>query len=251
MKKTYAILIFLLASTLLLAQNKNLTYIGDIYSISRKQAADKKSETHYSVEKGYHHILIFKDKKAIMFRQDSILGSIDSVPKTLSDYKFLSLYDRKSSSVKYISARYNEKNDRVYTNEQEFRIWQKITPDKKPDLTGTEEEWIKSLYKQFDSIPKWEAPIYQYSDSVKTIHGFSCKNVNVRNGQREYNVWFTEEINYNWCFDDYCYLIPGTVIYIEYDNKPYLEFVSLEDLDYDQLPLNKKIVKEVLRKWNK
>jgi hypothetical protein len=45
----------------------HITYIGDIYSISLKQAANKKSETHYSIEKGYHHILIFKDKKAIFF----------------------------------------------------------------------------------------------------------------------------------------------------------------------------------------
>ena len=30
---------------------------------------------------------------------------------------------------------------------------------------------------------------------------------------------------------------------------PYLEFVSIEDLDYDKIPLKEKIVKEVLKRW--
>ena len=231
------------------AQNMHITYIGDIYSISLKQAANKKSETHYSIEKGYHHILIFKDKKAITFQQDTIVANADSIPKILSDYQFLSLFDKKSGSAKYITSRYSAKSKRVYNSEHESQIWRKITPDKEFKINETEEEWIKSIYKQLDSLPQWEAPIYQYLDSVKTIHGFSCKNVNVRNGKREYNVWFTEEMYYNWCFDDYRFLIPGTVIYIEYDNKPYLEFVSIEDLDYQKIPIERKMVKEVLKKW--
>ncbi len=93
------------------------------------------------------------------------------------------------------------------------------------------------------------SPKIEYTNKTQTIKGYKCKNAVVTNYERVYEVWFTDEIDYNWGFEDYRFLIPGTVIYIEYKDKPYLEFVSIEELNYEKIPINKKIVKEVFKNW--
>lgn len=249
MNKLLVFAIVVLFSLHTFAQNKHITYIGEVFSVSFYNDSVKKPHSDYQIKKGYHHILVFKDRKAISFRLDTTLTSGDSSRNIMPNHKFLSLFDKKQNATKTITTYYNKKADKVFFSDRNPDVWKSIAPDKEPVYSEQEKEWLAFVFQRFDSIPKWTAPVYQYTDSVKTIHGYNCKNVYVKDGKREYNVWYTEEIYYNWCFDDYRFLIPGTVIYIEYDNKPYLEFVSIEDLDYDKLPLEKKIVKEVLKKW--
>ncbi len=249
MNKLLLSTIAVIFSFYIFAQDKHITYIGEIFSFSFEKDSLNRSIPTYCTEEGYLHILVFKDKKSISFMQDTILSHSDSIRENSSCHQSFILNDRNHTSTKSVRIFYNNKIDKVFFEKFKPDVWRVIAPDKEPVYSQEEKEWREIFYFKFDSLPQWEAPVYQYSDSVKIIHGFSCKNVNVKDGKREYNVWFTEEMHYNWCFDDYRFLIPGTVIYIEYKNKPYLEFLRIEDLDYKKSPVEKVIIKSVLRKW--
>jgi GLPGLI family protein len=249
MRRNILSAIAVLFSLYTFAQNKHITYIGEIYTVSMKQAAGKNSKSNYSVEKGYHHILVFKDKKAISLRRDTIMTNNDSILGNMSRSNFLSLFDKNQNATKTTTAYYNKKADKVFFSDYKPDVWRKIAPDKRVEIIDAFQQDIISTMVAKGMDTSFMPPKIEYTDKVKTIKGYNCKNAIVTDNKKVYYVWFTEEINYNWCFDDYRFLIPGTVIYIEYDSKPYLEFVSIEDLDYNKIPLDKKIVTEVLKKW--
>lgn len=249
MNKLLVFAIVVLFSLHTFAQNKHITYIGEVFSVSFYNDSVKKTHSYYQVEKGYHDILVFNDKKAITFQQDTILTHKDSIWENMSRYNYLSLFDKKQSSTKSIHAYYNKKAEKVFISDYKPDVWKKIAPDKRSEIIDAFQQDIMNAMAAKGMDTSFIPPEIEYKDKTKTIKGYNCKNAIVYDNKKVYDVWFTEEINYNWCFEDYRFLIPGTVIYIEYDNKPYLEFVSIEDLDYDKIPLKEKIVKEVLKRW--
>ncbi len=246
-KILFPFLLIVIGSTLVKAQNYHLIYETDIFSISLKQAAEGKSESSYSIEKGYQHILSFKDKKAINFQHDTILTNIDSIWTNYDSYKSYLVIDRKKTRFQWVMALYNKKVKKVYVNNYNKKAWLNIDP-LSPPVYDEGYEFIHEAFKsKLDSLPKWKAPELTYTELNKEINGYSCKNVIVVNGQREYNVWYTEEINFNWCFDDYRFLIPGTVVLIEKDSKTTFELLSVKPLDYNNLPVMKEVVYKLLK----
>jgi len=234
----------------LLAQNKHIKYIGDIYYVSMKGHEGKTPDAIYKCEKGVHNLIIFNEKKAIFYKDKR--STAEFANDSLNEYKYLfydvELFDKKKKSNKSINITYYVESDSVKIDKTSDKKWTKITPDKKPKLTEKTIAWYEYLESQgidTEFIP----PEIIYTDETRQIKAYNCKKAFATEGQRKYTVWFTEDIKYNWCFEDFRYLIPGTVILVEYDNQPYLEFVSIEDLDYNKLSLNKKSLDVVLKNW--
>lgn len=233
-----------------ISQSKHLTYVGDIYFISLKGAAENTPDAIYKLEKGIHNILVFDDKKAIFYKDTRTYLAFgkDSISNSNYLQYDLSLFDKKKKSVKNIWLTYIIETDSIKMDKNSIKKWTKITPDKKPKLTEKTIAWLAYLESQGINT-EFTPPDILFTDETKQIGDYNCKKALVTDGNRKYNVWFTEEIKYNWCFDDFKYLIPGTVILIEYEEKPFLEFVSIKDLDYDKLSIDKKIIDFVLKNW--
>ena len=232
--------LIIINTTLITAQNYHLIYETDIYAVSLKQAAEGKSESKYSIEKGHQHILSFKDKKAINFQIDSIKTNYDF-------YKTYLVIDKKKTRFQYVMANYNEKVKKVNINGYDKKTWRKNDPLSEPVL-GKEHSYINEIYKsKSDSISAWKALEIKYNTQTQTINNYLCKNATVLKGKWTYNVWYTEEINFNWCFNDYRFLIPGTVVLIEKDDKIIFELLSIKPLDYDNLPVRKEIIESLVK----
>jgi GLPGLI family protein len=232
------------------AQNKHITFIGDIYYVSMKGHEGKTPDAIYKNEKGVHNLIIINDKKAVFYKDKRSVAEYNN--DSLNEYKYLfydvELFDKKKKSSRNLNITYFVESDSVKIDKTSDKKWDKITPDKKPKLSEKTIAWYEYLESQGIST-EFIPPEIVYSEETKQINGFNCKKAFVALGQRKYTVWFSEDIKYNWCFQDFRYLIPGTVILMEYDEKPYLEFVSIEDLDYNNLSLNKKILDVVLKNW--
>ncbi len=84
---------------------------------------------------------------------------------------------------------------------------------------------------------------------VKVISGYECNLLHVSEYGRNYNVWYTNDFNYNWLFLNFVYELPGTVILIEEDGKTVLELVSVEELNYDQTDIKTKDLLKILCTW--
>ncbi|MDD2634001.1 MAG: hypothetical protein PHW82_00715 [Bacteroidales bacterium] len=245
-KFQFVFLIIIVGSVTINAQNYHLVYKTDIYSVDLKQAAEGDKTSSYSTEKGYQHILSFKDKKALNFQQAKTDTSISTIGDNFNAHKNYLIIDRKKNKFQWVMAFYNKKAEKVYINGYDKKAWCKNDPLSKPVLYKNEKDFIET-YKFNDIFPEWEAPEITYTEETKEINAYSCKNVTVVNGQQTYNVWYTEEINYNWCFNDYRVLIPGTVVLIEHKGKVRFELLQIEILDFEKLPVRKEIIEELLK----
>ena len=86
--KLQIILMLMLISTALInAQNYHLVYETDIYSIDLKQAAGGSSNSTYSVEKANQHLLTLQNKKAVSFKSDIVIDNKDSICANYKSYK--------------------------------------------------------------------------------------------------------------------------------------------------------------------
>lgn len=231
-------------------QDKHITYIGDIYSVSLKGAAEKTPDAIYKIEKGIHNIIVYKEKKAIFYKEKNSSNDIanDTAGKFINSYFDLVLFDKKHNSSKLVWGTYNPETNLVKIDKTCKKKWTKINPNEKPELTEDKEIW----YTYLESIgvsTEFNPPVIDYTDEIEELKGFQCKIAYVREGERVYKVWHTEEMNYNWCFEDYRNLIPGTIIKIEYDGESFLELLSIEDLDYNKISVNKNLMEILLKKW--
>lgn len=248
--KLLLLILFVLSSQLLLSQDKHITYLGDVFYIDLASAAHKDSTVKHYKEKDNHHILVFEDKKAILFRKEIDYTRRDSM--IFNNYKryYPTLFDKKKEASRHLSLLHNYSTGDIFANNRHSPEWKKITPLEDPELFKQEKNYIVSYYKDSLDI-SFHPPEIKHTGNTKTIKGYLCKNAIVVKGKRTYDVWYTEEIDYHWCFDDYNYLLLGTPIMIYYEGEPYLEFVSIEDIDYNKIPIDNYVVDFVLKNWNK
>jgi len=231
-------------------QDKHITYIGDIYSVSLKGTAEKTPDAIYKIDKGIHNIIVYKEKKAIFFKEKNSTNEIanDTNNQYTNNYFDLQLFDKKHKTSKLVWGIYNPETNSVKIDKNCNKKWTKITPNQKPELTEDKEIW----YTYLESIgvsTEFKPPVIDYTDETEELKGYQCKIAYAKEGERVYKVWYTESMHYNWCFDDYRNLIPGTIIKIEYDGESFLELLSIEDLDYNKISVNKNLMEILLKKW--
>ncbi|MDD4148800.1 MAG: hypothetical protein PHE33_02110 [Bacteroidales bacterium] len=244
------LMLILISSTLLNAQNYHLMYETDIYSIDLKQTAGESSNSTYSVEKAHQHLLTLQNKKAVSFKSDIVIDNKDSICVNYNSYKNYIVVDRKKTRFQSLMARYDNKLKKAISS-YDKKAWRKIAPLSEPKLNNDEKlfrEIYKCEYKKIhDTLPIWTVTELKYTEKTKTISGYDCKNVIVIDGIKKVNVWYTEEIEFNWCFYDYRFLIPGTVVLIEQDDKIIFELLRINILDFDDLPVKKEIIDELFK----
>ena len=148
-------------------------------------------------------------------------------------------------------ARYDNKFKKAIITSYDKKTWRKIAPLSEPKLNN-EEKLFREIYeseykKMHDTLPIWTAPELKYTEKTRTISGYDCKNTIVIDGVKKVSVWYTEGIEFNWCFYDYRFLIPGTVVLIEQDDKIIFELLRINILDFDSLPVKKEIIDELFK----
>ncbi|PLX07881.1 MAG: hypothetical protein C0596_09070 [Marinilabiliales bacterium] len=249
--KAYSFLAFLfivgLFSLSVSAQNYHLVYETDVFSISLKMAAEGKDTTPYSIEKGQYHILTFKDKKAFSFQKDTILSAFDSLWTNSYDSHSYLIIDRKKTRHQWVMALYNKNVDKVYVRSFDKSDWQKTDPLSPPVIDEFTQMIFDKIAREKDTIFEWRLPEIDFYEDSKEINGYTCKKAYLHSEKRPLTIWYTEEIDFNWCFSDYRYLIPGTVVLIELEGKPTFELLSVKELDPDNLPVRKEIIKKLRR----
>ena len=219
------------------AQNYHLIYETDIFSIDLNKAALNDTSSKFSVKKGQHHIITFKNKKAISFQLDTLQTNENSFFNPNKHNSYL-IVDNKKSKYQWVIAGYNKKVDKIFVNSYDKKAWLNNDPTIEPAITEEYKFINEAIKSKFDSLPKWKAPEITYTEQNKEINGYFCKHAIVLTHEQILSVWFTEEINFNWCFADYRVLIPGTVVQIEKENKIVFNLVSIAE--YDE---NKSIIK--------
>ncbi len=136
MRRVLIILLFLITVLSLHSQNKHITYIGEIPTFTKTKDSTNRVKTVEQLEKGYYHIIVLKNEKAISFIEEKNLSASDSLWKSYSHHEFLSLFDKQKSETKYITAFYNKKVKKAFISHPETAIWRKIDPNKKTETHG-------------------------------------------------------------------------------------------------------------------
>ncbi len=229
------------------AQNYHLIYETDVFSISLKQAAEGEDITPYSFEKGQYHILTFKNKKAISFQKDTILSAFDSLWTNSYDSHSYLIIDRKKARHQWVMALCNENVNKVYVRSFEKNDWQKTDPLSPPVIDEFTQMIFDKIAREKDTIFEWKPPEIDFYKDTQEINGYTCKKAYLHSDKRPLTIWYTEEIDFNWCFSDYRNLIPGTIVLIEFEGKPTFELLSIKELDTDNLPVRKEIIKKLRR----
>jgi hypothetical protein len=169
------------------------------------------------------YIYVYKDKRALSF----VESNLEKIMQT----KSVDLYDRKKSEFIGLNARKSEKTGEIYITPWAKQDWCKIDPMQPPYIDEFVEESIAEAMKKKDSLWVWQPPQITFTDSIKTIGDYQCKNAIVTDYQTIYNIWYTEQFDYSWCFFDYRFLIPGTVVMSERNGE--VDFV-LEEITYQE-----------------
>jgi hypothetical protein len=169
------------------------------------------------------YIYVYKDKRALSF----VESNLEKIMQT----KSVDLYDRKKSEFIGLYARKSEKTGEIYITRWRKQDWCKIDPMKRTYIDEFMEESIAEAMKKKDSLWTWQPPQITFTDSIKTIGNYSCRNAIVTEGKTIYNIWYTEQFDYSWCFFDYRFLIPGTVVLRERNGE--VDFV-LEEITYQE-----------------
>ncbi len=245
--KLAIVLCIMFLSQIVLGQDKHITYLCDVFSVSLAQDTEGNRKSNYKKRKGYLSILVIKDTKAISYRHDTVQSKSNDI---LNKNRYsTSLFKKKNNKTRALSFFYSERRDKFNFNGFSSN-WHQNRPDIEPDFKN-ESRYMKAILSKAGVDTTFTAPIINYTEKTKTIKGYHCKNAVVKSSKNEYIVWYTKEIDYHWCFDDFCALIPGTPILIEHKGKPQLEFVSIKDLNYDKIWIEKRVVDFILKNWNK
>jgi GLPGLI family protein len=69
---------------------------------------------------------------------------------------------------------------------------------------------------------------FSLTGNEKAINGYACKEAVIELYDNEaYNVWFTDEFDYSWSFDNFLSIVPGTVIQASLDDKVVFELLGI------------------------
>ena len=250
MKVIDLIIIFLTAIIISIsanAQNYHLIYETDMPNYIFQKDTTNSTNTTIEWVKGKYHILTYKFKTAISFDKDTVVTSSGYKIHQNNSYNNYVVFNRKKSRHISVMAYYNEKVNKVFINNFENIDWQKTDPLSPPVISELLKSTIKKIEIENDTVIEWSPPEINFYEDTKQINGYTCKKAYLHSPKRPLTIWYTEEIDFNWCFSDYRYLIPGTVVLIEFEGKPTFELLSIKELDTDNLPVRKEVI-EKLRK---
>lgn len=222
-KKALLPLFLVFLSFSLFSQYTVLKYKWDFPEIN--MVKDSQNVVHPELVKADQefYIYVYKDRRALSF--------VESKRDKLMQTKFVDLFDKKKAEFIGLNARKSEKTGEIYITPWAKQDWCKIDPLQPPYIDEFMEESIAEVMKKKDSLWTWQPAQITFTDSIKTIGNYNCKNAIVIEGKTVYNIWYTEQFDYSWCFFDYRFLIPGTVVKSERNGET--DFV-LEEITYPQ-----------------
>ena len=243
MNRIYITIVLHLIVISLVSQNKHLIFESDFVSTSLIKDKNNTSNTSLTTIKGFVNILVFKGNKAIVFNEYS--DSFPDIENIIhSNHKSYTLIDLKKNRAKNLNAYFNESKEKVFISTNFYSDWRNIDPYTEPIF----DEFTKSIVNKYDS-QKWQTPKISFSNEVSHIGRFNCKKAIVIDNNKEYIVWYTEDYKYNNCFEDYRFLIPGTVVIIEHEDKIIFELISIKDTEKTKDKSKDKVLKALLKSF--
>jgi GLPGLI family protein len=186
------------------------------------------------------HIILLDKNKSLAYNDNSsvIIGknSSDTITRKKIPVK---IFDKKKKMVKKIEYIIDSPSDMSLIQVNKFEKWQKI-----------DEKYLKNRYETDDNTKSFLSTAYK--DSVitfpeykitfdltgnkKEINGYTCKEAIIGLYEDEkYTVWFTDEFDYSWCFDDLFSIVPGTVIQASLKDKTVFELLDISTIKYDDI----------------
>lgn len=179
-----------------------------------------------------YYVYVYKDKRAISFYDDKNYKNFNTLQ--------VDLFDRKKFKTISLNVNQIKRSGKIYVTPWADQTWIKIDPMQKPYMDDLLKNAIGKAFENKDSMPQWKAPEVIFTDSTRTIGNYYCKNAVVKNIKHIISVWYTEDINYNWCFSDFKFLIPGTVVMEEKNGK--LDFMLEEVSETNKIDVKLKEV---------
>lgn len=165
-------------------------------------------------------------------------------------------------TVKFFNARknafkeckYTISTDSVYFNCGKDQDWRKVN-----------KKYLKAEYEYIDEdkqvtefinslgydLPETGFPVYDLSLKITgkkdNINGFNCKEAILQLYDNEaYTVWFTDEMDYSWCFDNFFSAFPGTVITAKSGDETLFELLEIVDTDFSNIPFTKEQIDSLI-----
>ncbi len=188
-----------------------------------------------------YHVLVMDKNKSIAY-----YDKFDNSSKTNSITDKIKIFNKRKHSVKYVEYVYNE--DKV-----DFKINNKIPSKKIDDKFLRETYEFSEFEKQFfkNKYPDYKIPEYVMSfekiNKTKNINGFNCKQGKITlYDNRVYEVWYCEDFNYNWSFDNFVSIIPGTVIQVSENDKVVFKLEYIGETDFNKIIFTKSQLKMLL-----
>lgn len=169
------------------------------------------------INPGYKHFIYIKKNKGVMF------VTKQKTPKTTSEIEHILLF-RKQNMFRYGS--YIISQNHCLINEK------------------SNSKWIKINHQPVsDSIT--------YTKVSKEINGYLCKQALIKRSDGVTEVWYTDEIKYNWLFKNIFQKIPGTIVLAKLINSDVvlLELLEINVIDDSSSFICKSSIKSILNDW--
>lgn len=253
--KTLIILVFtVILTNSIFSQNKHLIYSS---TLDNTLIADKShSNVRLNLEENIFHLLIINNKNSITYYERPELQIIDSLGNIILEEGEVKLFNKPKHEFTTSNYIQNFKKDTFYLNFTP-KTWIKIDNSHLKSKYDNVEKEIKYLQTTNQDISfnkdLHSEYIMKFTTGLNTkeINGFLCKEgvLNVTDIE-SYHVWFTEEINYNWCFDDFRAIIPGTIVQLTKNEtkETVFELKKIKELDYSDIKFTKQQISELMKR---
>ncbi len=193
------------------------------------------------------NLVLFNESQAIVWNELELDPCSDTSFTDTGKAIFTTCYDKNINSLKTFDFYYFPYFDTIESGDWKLNEWHKINPKRK-DLTKKDRKFIEKMEKLYPEIKEANLNLTLKSET-KTINNIVCKQAVFSNSNQTFIVWYRDDINYSWCFDGFLNKVPGTPVLVENENETILEFLDIQNLNFDNIPFNQSHFNEVLKQW--
>lgn len=237
----------------LFPQNKHLVYLSTLNNAI--VTGGSSSFIDIDSSENLFHLLIVSKKNSITYAERPEVQIIDSLGNKLSENREIKLFKKRKhecTSTQYI---HSYRRDTLYLN-LNMRSWIEIDSTylrAKYDQIEKEIKLLQAINPDIDFSEELHTKYFMEFKkglNTKMINGFLCQEgiLNVTDIE-SYHVWYTEEMCYNWCFDDFRSIVPGTIVQLLKNDTEEIvfELIEVKELDYKDILLTKHQISELLK----
>jgi len=245
MKRVIIIILSIFIYINMFAQTKHLKYYEKNIFYSDLNEENRKDNIEYGREKGFTNILLLDKNTSIVYKDNINLNKQSFYKENVK------LFSRKKHAFKQFF--YKIEKDSVYFSDKKSQPYIKVDNAYLNKLYNLNEsnKIVAEVIKELK--PDWEIPVYnlflEITGKEEIINGFLCKEALLQIYEDDKSiVWYTEEFDYSWSFDNCYSILPGTVIRVIEKDEIIFDLKEIKNNDLSEILFTKEQIRYLIKK---